>query len=158
MSELFQTGSRNSITGSGSVPPQEGLWLWLRPWRTSAVHVERARRGNVDTVLSPAVCLLLFVGCFLSNGIFVLMDIPEWKRLVISSVSLDLSSFAGVQLLNLVLLFFQVNLDNLFSPLQFRCVRRSGFSLLRKDDEPEKPSRLTRLRAMEISAFRVEIN
>lgn len=52
----------------------------------------------------------------------------------------------------------QVNLDDLFSPLQFRCVRRSGLSLLRQDDQPEEPSRITGLRAMEISAFRVEIN
>lgn len=52
----------------------------------------------------------------------------------------------------------QVNLDDLFSPLQFRCVRRSGLTLLRQDDEPEQPSRLMRLRAMEISAFRVELN
>ena len=53
---------------------------------------------------------------------------------------------------------FQVNLDDLFSPLQFRCVRRSGLSLLRQDDEPEEPSRITRLGAMEIGAFRVEMN
>ncbi|XP_056875511.1 alpha-mannosidase 2 isoform X1 [Takifugu flavidus] len=52
----------------------------------------------------------------------------------------------------------EVNLDDLFSPLQFRCVRRSGLTLLREDDEPEQPSRISRLRVMEISAFRVEIN
>uniref|UniRef100_H3CAT2 Alpha-mannosidase n=1 Tax=Tetraodon nigroviridis TaxID=99883 RepID=H3CAT2_TETNG len=51
----------------------------------------------------------------------------------------------------------EVDLDELFSPLQFRCVHRSGLSLLREDDEPEEPSRITRLRAMEISAFRVEL-
>lgn len=56
------------------------------------------------------------------------------------------------------LVVLQVNLDDLFSPLQFRCVRRSGLSLLRQDDEPEEPSRITGLPAMEISAFRVEIN
>ncbi|XP_041815521.1 alpha-mannosidase 2 [Chelmon rostratus] len=57
----------------------------------------------------------------------------------------------------------EVNLDDLFSPLQFRAVRRSGLTLLREDDEPEsaqqqQPPRIARLRPMEISAFRVEIN
>lgn len=51
-----------------------------------------------------------------------------------------------------------MNLDDLFAPLQLRCVRRSGLTLLRRDDEPEQPSRVTRLRPMEIAAFRVEIN
>uniref|UniRef100_A0A3Q3M1G7 Alpha-mannosidase n=1 Tax=Mastacembelus armatus TaxID=205130 RepID=A0A3Q3M1G7_9TELE len=56
-----------------------------------------------------------------------------------------------------------VNLDDLFSPLQFRSVRRSGLTLLRDDDEPEslwhhRSPRITRLRPMEISAFRVEID
>ncbi|XP_038589012.1 alpha-mannosidase 2-like [Micropterus salmoides] len=54
----------------------------------------------------------------------------------------------------------EVNLDDLFSPLRFRSVRRSGLTLLREDDEPEsaqQQQRITRLRPMEISAFRVEI-
>lgn len=58
---------------------------------------------------------------------------------------------------------FQVNVDDLFSPLKFRSVRRSGLTLLRQDDEPDsaqqqQPPRITRLRPMEISAFRVEID
>ncbi|XP_067430456.1 alpha-mannosidase 2 [Thunnus thynnus] len=57
----------------------------------------------------------------------------------------------------------EVNLDDLFSPLPLRSVRRSGLTLLRDDDEPEsarqqQPPRITRLRPMEISAFRVEID
>ncbi|XP_018518658.1 LOW QUALITY PROTEIN: alpha-mannosidase 2 [Lates calcarifer] len=56
----------------------------------------------------------------------------------------------------------EVNLDDLFSPLQFRSVRRSGLTLLREHDEPEsarqQQPRITRLRPMEISAYRVEID
>ncbi|XP_070845355.1 alpha-mannosidase 2 [Chaetodon trifascialis] len=57
----------------------------------------------------------------------------------------------------------EVDLDDLFSPLRFRSVRRSGLTLLREDDEPEsaqqqQPPRITRLRPMEISAFRAEID
>ncbi|KAM6901375.1 alpha-mannosidase 2 isoform 1-T2 [Lycodopsis pacificus] len=57
----------------------------------------------------------------------------------------------------------EVNLDDLFSPLRFRSVRRSGLTLLREDDEPESARqqqlpRITSLRPMEISAFRVEID
>ncbi|XP_037607714.1 alpha-mannosidase 2 [Sebastes umbrosus] len=53
----------------------------------------------------------------------------------------------------------EVNLDDLFSPLQLRSVRRSGLTLLRDDDEPEQPApRVTHLRPMEISAFRVEMD
>ncbi|XP_035523472.1 LOW QUALITY PROTEIN: alpha-mannosidase 2-like [Morone saxatilis] len=56
----------------------------------------------------------------------------------------------------------EVNLDDIFSPLQFGSVRQSGLTLLREDDEPEsgRPQRaphVARLRPMEISAFRVEI-
>ncbi|XP_034752948.1 alpha-mannosidase 2 [Etheostoma cragini] len=57
----------------------------------------------------------------------------------------------------------EVNLDSLFSPLRFRSLRRSGLTLLRDHDEPESARqqttpRITRLRPMEISAFRAEIN
>nr|XP_046230871.1 alpha-mannosidase 2 isoform X2 [Scatophagus argus] len=57
----------------------------------------------------------------------------------------------------------EVHLDDLFSPLQFRSVRRSGLTLLREDDEPEsarqqQPPHVTPLRPMEISAFRVELD
>nr|XP_033503508.1 alpha-mannosidase 2 [Epinephelus lanceolatus] len=57
----------------------------------------------------------------------------------------------------------EVNLDDLFSPLQFGSVRRSGLTLLQEDDEPEsarqqQPPHITHLRPMEISAFRVELN
>ncbi|GLD56879.1 alpha-mannosidase 2 [Lates japonicus] len=56
----------------------------------------------------------------------------------------------------------EVNLDDLFSPLQFRSVCRSGLTLLREHDKPEsarqQPPRITRLRPMEISAYRVEID
>lgn len=56
-----------------------------------------------------------------------------------------------------------MNLDDLFSPLQFGSIRRSGFTLLHEDDEAEsarkqQTSRVARLRPMEISAFRVEIS
>ncbi|XP_023257618.1 alpha-mannosidase 2-like [Seriola lalandi dorsalis] len=55
----------------------------------------------------------------------------------------------------------EVNLDALFSPLQFRSVRQSGLTLLHQDDEPESAQQqrpcITRLRPMEISAYRVEI-
>ncbi|XP_041825970.1 alpha-mannosidase 2 isoform X2 [Melanotaenia boesemani] len=52
----------------------------------------------------------------------------------------------------------EVNLDDLFSPLRFRSVRRSGLTLLRDHDEPESDRRFTRLRPMEIEAFRVELD
>ncbi|XP_042365114.1 LOW QUALITY PROTEIN: alpha-mannosidase 2 [Plectropomus leopardus] len=57
----------------------------------------------------------------------------------------------------------EVNLDDLFSPLQFRSVRRSALTLLRLHDEPQsarqqQPPRIARLPPMEISAFRVEID
>lgn len=57
----------------------------------------------------------------------------------------------------------EVNLDDLFSPLQLRSVRRSGLTLLRADDEPESaqqqhPPRIAQLRPMEISAFRVQMD
>lgn len=57
----------------------------------------------------------------------------------------------------------EVNLEDLFSPLQFRSVRRSGLTLLREDDEvqsaqQQQPPHISRLRPMEISAFRVEID
>lgn len=63
----------------------------------------------------------------------------------------------------LMFLCLQVNLDDLFSPLQFGSVRRSGLTLLREDDEPESARQqqtphITVLRPMEISAFRVEIS
>ncbi|XP_053266802.1 alpha-mannosidase 2 [Pleuronectes platessa] len=57
----------------------------------------------------------------------------------------------------------EVNLADLFSPLQFRSVRHSGLTLLREDDNEEpprqqQPPQVTRLRPMEISAYRVEID
>ncbi|XP_060924027.1 alpha-mannosidase 2 [Limanda limanda] len=58
----------------------------------------------------------------------------------------------------------EVNLADLFSPLQFRSVRHSGLTLLREDDheEPPRPQQpppqITRLRPMEITAYRVEID
>ncbi|XP_070706732.1 alpha-mannosidase 2 [Pempheris klunzingeri] len=53
----------------------------------------------------------------------------------------------------------EVSLDDLFSPLRFRSVRPSALTLLPQDDEPEQqPPRITRLRPMEISAFRVELD
>ncbi|XP_029025296.1 alpha-mannosidase 2 isoform X2 [Betta splendens] len=57
----------------------------------------------------------------------------------------------------------EVNLDELFSPLRFRSVRRSGLTLLRDDDEEpnsgqHRPPHVARLQPMEISAFRVEIH
>lgn len=60
-------------------------------------------------------------------------------------------------------LCLQVNLDDLFAPLQFGSVRQTGLTLLREDDEPEsarqqQTPRITVLRPMEISAFRVEIS
>uniref|UniRef100_A0AAQ5XI56 Alpha-mannosidase n=1 Tax=Amphiprion ocellaris TaxID=80972 RepID=A0AAQ5XI56_AMPOC len=53
----------------------------------------------------------------------------------------------------------RVNLEDLFSPLRFRSVRHSSLTLLH--DEPEsawQPQRITRLRPMEISAFRVQLD
>ncbi|XP_072227355.1 alpha-mannosidase 2 isoform X2 [Leuresthes tenuis] len=56
----------------------------------------------------------------------------------------------------------EVNLDDLFSPLRFRLVQRSGFTLLRDHDEQDSAQqqspRIARLRPMEISAFRVQID
>ncbi|KAK2887836.1 alpha-mannosidase 2 isoform X1 [Channa argus] len=57
----------------------------------------------------------------------------------------------------------EVNLDDLFYPIQFRSIRRSGLTLLREDDEPEAAQQqqrphITHLRPMEISAFRVELD
>ncbi|TKS85126.1 Alpha-mannosidase 2x [Collichthys lucidus] len=57
----------------------------------------------------------------------------------------------------------EVNLDDLFAPLQFGSVRQTGLTLLREDDEPEsarqqQTPRITVLRPMEINAFRVEIS
>ncbi|XP_047426391.1 alpha-mannosidase 2 [Mugil cephalus] len=51
----------------------------------------------------------------------------------------------------------EVNLDDVFSPLRFRSVRRSGLTLLRRHDQPQS-SRQQQLRPMEISAFRVQID
>ncbi|XP_063745968.1 alpha-mannosidase 2 [Eleginops maclovinus] len=63
----------------------------------------------------------------------------------------------------------EVDLDVLFAPLRFSSLRRSGLTLLRQDDEPksaqqhqpesarQQQPRITSLRPMEISAFRVEI-
>ncbi|XP_074546825.1 alpha-mannosidase 2 [Halichoeres trimaculatus] len=56
----------------------------------------------------------------------------------------------------------EVNLDDLFSPLRFRSVHRSGLTLLREHHEQEsapqqQQTHITVLRPMEISAFRVEI-
>ncbi|XP_068191447.1 alpha-mannosidase 2 [Antennarius striatus] len=55
------------------------------------------------------------------------------------------------------------DLLDLFSPLLFRSIQRSGFTLLRDDDEPESSwqqnlPHISVLRPMEISAFRVEID
>lgn len=57
----------------------------------------------------------------------------------------------------------QVNLDDLFSPLQFRSIRRSGLTLLRDHDEPtsarqQQPPRLAKLGPMEIAAFRAVLD
>ncbi|XP_020492649.2 alpha-mannosidase 2 [Labrus bergylta] len=51
----------------------------------------------------------------------------------------------------------EVNFDDLFAPLRFRSVRRSGLTLLREQDEPESAQQ-QQLRPMEISAFRVEMD
>ncbi|KAF0031814.1 hypothetical protein F2P81_016369 [Scophthalmus maximus] len=56
-----------------------------------------------------------------------------------------------------------VNLDQLFSPLQFRSVRPSGLTLLRDDDHQESaqqhpPTHMVRLQPMEISAYRVTLD
>ncbi|XP_047228847.1 alpha-mannosidase 2 isoform X4 [Girardinichthys multiradiatus] len=54
----------------------------------------------------------------------------------------------------------EMNLDDLFSPLRFRSLRRSGFTLLRDHDEPDsahQAQRVAVLHPMEISAFRVQI-
>ncbi|XP_028318340.1 alpha-mannosidase 2 [Gouania willdenowi] len=56
----------------------------------------------------------------------------------------------------------EVNLDDLFSPLRFRSIRRSSLTLL-YDEEPnsarqQQPHDITRLRPMEISAFRVQMD
>ncbi|TNN79412.1 Alpha-mannosidase 2 [Liparis tanakae] len=53
----------------------------------------------------------------------------------------------------------QVNLADIFFPLRFRSLRRSNLTLLREHDEPESArQQQTRLRPMEISAFRVELD
>lgn len=54
----------------------------------------------------------------------------------------------------------QVDLDELFSPLRFRSLRRSGLTLLRDHDQPDsahQARRLALLRPMEIAAFRVQM-
>ncbi|KAM9840891.1 alpha-mannosidase 2 [Aulostomus maculatus] len=57
----------------------------------------------------------------------------------------------------------EVNLDDLFSPLQFRSIHPSGLTFLPENDEGEsarqqQQPRITRLQRMEISAFRVELD
>ncbi|XP_028273148.1 alpha-mannosidase 2 [Parambassis ranga] len=53
----------------------------------------------------------------------------------------------------------EVNLADLFSPLQFRSVRPSGLTLLHADDEPESAQpHIAPLRPMEIRAFRVQFD
>ncbi|AWP14773.1 putative alpha-mannosidase 2-like [Scophthalmus maximus] len=57
----------------------------------------------------------------------------------------------------------EVNLDQLFSPLQFRSVRPSGLTMLRDDDHQESaqqhpPTHMVRLQPMEISAYRVTLD
>ncbi|XP_075993471.1 alpha-mannosidase 2 isoform X2 [Genypterus blacodes] len=55
----------------------------------------------------------------------------------------------------------EVDLLQVFSPLQFRSLRRSGFTLLREDDEQDSAQQqkphISNLRPMEISAFRAEL-
>lgn len=54
----------------------------------------------------------------------------------------------------------EVDLDDLFSPLRFRSLRRSGLTLLRDHDGPDsahQARRLVLLRPMEIAAFRVQL-
>ncbi|XP_059214046.1 alpha-mannosidase 2 [Centropristis striata] len=57
----------------------------------------------------------------------------------------------------------EVDLDAVFSPLPLRSLRRSALTLLRQHDPPESAQqqqspRITRLRPMEISAFRLELD
>uniref|UniRef100_A0A1A8V5E9 Alpha-mannosidase n=1 Tax=Nothobranchius furzeri TaxID=105023 RepID=A0A1A8V5E9_NOTFU len=52
----------------------------------------------------------------------------------------------------------EVNLDDLFSPLRFRSVRRTGLTLLRDHDESDSAHKQVLLRPMEISAFRVHLD
>lgn len=57
----------------------------------------------------------------------------------------------------------EVNLDDLFSPLRFRSVRRSALTLLRDHDEPQSARQqqqqphIIQLQPMEIRAFRVQM-
>uniref|UniRef100_A0A1A8RM34 Alpha-mannosidase n=3 Tax=Nothobranchius rachovii TaxID=451742 RepID=A0A1A8RM34_9TELE len=52
----------------------------------------------------------------------------------------------------------EVNLDDLFSPLRFRSVRRTGLTLLRDHDESDSAHKQVLLHPMEISAFRVHLD
>lgn len=57
----------------------------------------------------------------------------------------------------------EVNLDDLFSPLQFRSIRSSGLTLLRDDKEEaqsarQQQSHMTHLKPMEIGAYRVRLD
>ncbi|XP_058473387.1 alpha-mannosidase 2 isoform X2 [Solea solea] len=59
----------------------------------------------------------------------------------------------------------EVNLHDLFSPLHFRSIRRSGLTLLPEDKEEEvesawhqQPPHVAQLRPMEISAYRVRLD
>ncbi|XP_014830904.1 PREDICTED: alpha-mannosidase 2-like [Poecilia mexicana] len=52
----------------------------------------------------------------------------------------------------------ELDLDDLFAPLRFRSLRRSGLTLLRDHDQPDSAHQAQELRPMEISAFRVEID
>ncbi|TKS85109.1 Alpha-mannosidase 2 [Collichthys lucidus] len=87
-------------------------------------------------------------------------EMPKLRPFLPLSSSLP----CDIHLLNLrTLEDAQVNLDDLFAPLQFGSVRQTGLTLLREDDEPEsarqqQTPRITVLRPMEINAFRVEIS
>ncbi|XP_043951813.1 alpha-mannosidase 2 [Gambusia affinis] len=52
----------------------------------------------------------------------------------------------------------ELDLDDLFAPLRFRSLRRSGLTLLRDHDQPDSAHQAQELRPMEINAFRVEID
>lgn len=56
------------------------------------------------------------------------------------------------------LCLLQLDLDDLFAPLRFRSLRRSGLTLLRDHDQPDSAHQAQELRPMEINAFRVEID
>lgn len=65
-------------------------------------------------------------------------------------------------LLSLLFFFYQVNLEDLFSPFKFSSLRQSGLTLLRDDVKTEsarqqQPQLIAPLRPMEISAFRAEL-